>query len=277
MNCESARDLLSAFFDRELEPEAAADVRAHVADCPICAGRLAEFEELSALASDIREPSAPPGVWPAIESSLAAAYESKPNGPGQQRLWKLSSAAVAAMLLMGVSLGLAAYATWRSFDPHLQMAATFNQYLGEFRTQPQQAQEVLRARYAGRAMDLHSASAGPFTPNAPQELPTGFARVETYALDMPCCKCTQTIYRNSVGDILALFEHTDDQRGWFGDRPVIQAQCHGQRTFLVQIDDQLAASWKSGRRNLTIIGARDVEQVSKLIAYLDATRPPDEG
>jgi len=277
MNCESARAQLSAYLDQEMEPDAAADVRAHLARCPSCADRLAEFTELSVLASDIRDPKVPQQVWTAIEASLAGRDQSSSINSKKPLFRKPSKVALAATVLVGASLALAGYWTWRSLDPHVQMAQLFNQYLDEFRDHPQQAQEVLRGRYAGRLLNLQAGNAGPFVSNAPQELPAGFARVETYALDMPCCKCTQTIYRNSAGDTLALFEHSDDQRAWFGDRPVIEAQCHGQRTSLVQLNKQLAASWKSGRRNLTIIGARDVEQVSELIAYLDAHRPPDEG
>ena len=107
-----------------------------------------------------------------------------------------------------------------------------------------------------------------FEPNAPAELPQGFARAAIYVLKMPCCTCTQTIYKNSHGTVLALFEHTDQQRSWFGDRPTITAQCHGKATCLVQLQDELAACWKSGPRHLTLVGARDVEQVSDAVAHM---------
>ena len=270
MNCENARDLLSSYFDQELDPGAASAVRAHLTTCPDCARRIAEFEELSELAADVREPSVPRGVWAAIEASLAREHERQ---PGKTR-W---SGALATTLLIGASLALLGYWTWRSLDQHVQMAAVFDRYLGEFQEHPRQAQEVLRTRYGGRPMDLQAVGAGQFTPNAPRDLPNGFERVETYLLDMPCCTCTQTIYRNPAGDILALLEHREEQRMWFGNRAGIEAQCHGQMTFLVQLKDQLAASWKCGPRHLTLIGARNVEQVSELISFLDAQRPQDEG
>ena len=277
MNCESARDLLSAYFDQELEPDAASAVRAHLATCQDCARRLAEFKELSELAADIREPEVPRGVWSAIESSLAREHKQQPGNTRWRWLMKPSRVALAATLLIGASLVLLGYWTWRSLDQHVQMAAVFDRYLGEFQEHPQQAQEVLRTRYGGRPMDLQAVGAGQFNPNAPQDLPNGFERVETYLLDMPCCTCTQTIYRNPAGDILALLEHREEQRMWFGNRAVIEAQCHGQMTFLVQLKDQLAASWKCGPRYLTVIGARNVEQVSELISFLDAQRPQDKG
>jgi hypothetical protein len=276
MNCESARVLLSAYFDRELEPDPASAVRGHLATCQDCALRLAEFEELSKLATDICEPEVPQGVWFAIESLLGTVHRQQSGNATRQWL-KPSRAALAATLLIGASLALVGYWTWHSRDQHVQMAAVFDRYLGEFQEHPQQAQQVLRARYDGRPMDLQTVGNGQFVPNAPQDLPNGFARVETYLLNMPCCTCTQTTYKNQAGDVLVLYEHSEDQRIWFGDRPVIEAQCHGQPTFLVQLKDQLAASWKCGPRHLTVIGARNVEQVSELIAFLDTQRPASKG
>jgi hypothetical protein len=157
------------------------------------------------------------------------------------------------------------------------MTAVFNQYLGEFHTHPEQAQEVLRSRYDGRPLGSGSLGTGQFTPNAPQALPHGFTRLGTYVLDMPCCTCTQTIYKNAAGDVLALFEHSENQRMWFGNRPIIEATCDGQSTLVVQLHDRLAASWKCGPRHLTVIGARNIEQVAELVAFLDSQRSGPQG
>jgi hypothetical protein len=79
----------------------------------------------------------------------------------------------------------------------------------------------------------------------------------------------QAVYRRD-GDRLAVFEHVDDQPIWFGERPVIQARCHGLPTSLVQCDERLAASWRRSGRYLTIVGARNLEQIAELVAYLDS-------
>jgi len=273
VNCTSARDLLSAYFDQELEPDAASAVHAHLATCEDCARRLAEFNELSELSLDIRDPEVPRGAWSAIESSLSKMHEQRPRST--RGWWQMnpSRQMLAATALIGVGLVLLGYWSWRSLDQHVQMAVVFERYLGEFQEHPQAAQDILLSRYGGQRMDLQAVAAGQFTPNAPQNLPNGFERVETYLLDMPCCTCTQTIYKNPTGDILALLEHREEERSWFGNRAVIEAQCHGQMTCLVQLKNQLAASWKCGPRYLTVIGARDVEQVSELISFLDAHRP----
>ncbi|MEX2113382.1 MAG: zf-HC2 domain-containing protein [Pirellulales bacterium] len=272
MNCESARELMSAYYDRELTPDLELAVREHLEDCPHCAHHLAQFEQLSKLATELREPSVPADMWSAIDSSID---RQRLRRDRWARAWRrYSPAAVAAVLLVAASLVAFSYWQNRHAADHRQMAATFGQYLERFHEQPERAEDVLLARYEGRLLPPEQAAgAAKFQPNAPDRLPQGFTRTKLYVLEMPCCTCTQTIYQDEQGHVLALFEHNDQQRDWFGDRPTITAECHGKQTCLVQMRDRLAACWKSGPRHLTIVGARDVEQVAELVAYLDARAP----
>jgi anti-sigma factor RsiW len=268
MNCEAVRDLLSAYYDRELAPDVEVAVREHLQDCPECAEQLSQFAELSKLAADMRQPEVPAGMWSSIDASLHAPPERSGTKPAWRRLAPM---ATAAMLLVAASLALLAWWMRHPADEHHEMAETFGRYLDRFQQSPEKAEEVLLARYGGRLVDPQQAHAeAQFSPNAPAELPQGFSREAIYVLKMPCCTCTQTIYKDDRGHVLSLFEHTELQRSWFGDRPTITAQCHGKPTCLVQLQGQLAACWKSGPRHLTIVGAQDVEQVSELVAYLDA-------
>jgi len=269
MNCERVRESLSAYYDRELAPDLEAEVREHLEACPDCAGQLAGFAELSKLAADMRQPDVPPGVWSAIDSSL---NERRHRGVPVTVPWRnYSRIAIAATLLLAASFALFIYWNPHPTDEHHEMTATFGQYLDQFQQQPEDAQEVLLTRYQGRLVDpLQAVREAKFNPNAPDELPQGFSRSATYVLVMPCCTCTQTIYKDGLGNTLALFEHAGQQPGWFGDRPTITAECHGKPTSFVQLQGQLAACWQCGPRHLTIVGARNVEQASELVAYLDA-------
>lgn len=269
MNCNTARDLLSSYYDQELSPDEDRQMRAHVASCPQCAARLAEFGELSQLTAGLRAPVAPSETWPAIASALD--FDDRRHALGRsptRSLGRRARAAIAAMVVFVSSIGLASYWLWQQFEPHAVMAATFDTYLAEFQTAPQQAQHILIDRYAGQRVNLASAEL-PFSANAPVELPDGYARQETYVLDMPCCVCTQTIYKNPSGAVVALFEHSEKEPGWFGNRPTIHAQCYGTSTLLVQVADRLAATWKCGPRYLTLVGAQNVEQVAQIVATLD--------
>jgi hypothetical protein len=269
MNCERVRELMSAYYDQELAPDVEAAVREHFEKCPDCSQQLAEFAQLSKLAADMRQPDVPAGMWSSINASLNATQRGHVSANVSRR--RYSEIAIAAMLLIAASIAIAAYWRRHPADEHLDMAETFGQYLDRFQQQPDRAQDALLARYEGRLVDAqHVAGEAKFDPNAPATLPRGFSREAIYVLTMPCCTCTQTIYQDGHGNVLALFEHTDEQRSWFGDRPTITAQCHGKPTCLVQLQNELAACWKCGPRHLTIVGARDVEEVSALVAYLDA-------
>jgi hypothetical protein len=274
MNCESVRELLSAFYDQELQPDQQVEVREHLAECADCARHLAEFKELSKLAGDLQQPQVPEGTWSAIDSLLGSRGHGRVGSAATAWLRRSSRAAIIAALAAGVLLAILLYRARIPDDEHIEMAHTFSRYLDEFHRTPGEAQRVLVERYQGRLLDLPAAiSALRFEPNAPAELPNDFSRLGIYVLKMPCCTCTQTIYKDKSGQVLAVFEHTEDQRMWFGDRPTIKAQCHGQQTALVQLHNQLAATWKCGPRYLTVIGARNVEQVANLIAFLDRRNP----
>jgi Putative zinc-finger len=272
MNCERARELMSAFYDQELEPDVEAVVREHLENCPECTQHLGQFKELSKLAADLRQPEVPAGMWSAIDASLDA----QRRRPGRAGAWwpRHSRAAIAAVLLLGTSVALFSYLTRQPTDEHREMAETFNQYLDTFHKQPENAEQVLLAQYDGRLVKPEQvAELTKFDPNAPDKLPQGFSRSGIYVLKMPCCTCAQSIYKNDKGHVLALFEHADQQPSWFGDRPTITAECHGKETCLVQMHDQLAATWKCGTRYLTVVGARDVEHVVELVRFLDQKNP----
>ncbi|MFV1965053.1 MAG: hypothetical protein ACC628_06490 [Pirellulaceae bacterium] len=90
---------------------------------------------------------------------------------------------------------------------------------------------------------------------------------------MPCCVCIETVFRrNDGGKLLAVFEHAEAQPMWFGDGPQIKAYCNGKPTRIVQRDGQLVVSWKQDQRYVTVIGMRDVEEVTRLMAHLDGIR-----
>ena len=131
------------------------------------------------------------------------------------------------------------------------------------------------SNYEGRAVSYDEAATKVrYQPVTPERLPNGFSRKAVYLLRMPCCTCVQAIYQGTDGEKLAVFEHVDDQPVWFGTRPTIHTRCNGMPTSLVQVDDCLAASWKHQGRFVTVVGARDMEQVGQLMAFLDGHQVP---
>ena len=72
--------------------------------------------------------------------------------------------------------------------------------------------------------------------------------------------------------MLCVFEHDSDQPVWFGDRPTSSKMFSGKPTRLVQVDGCLAATWQQERRHITVIGAKDVDEVTRLVAHFERQR-----
>jgi hypothetical protein len=115
-----------------------------------------------------------------------------------------------------------------------------------------------------------------YEPLAFQRLPPDYSVHKVYLLDMPCCTCAQVVCKNKEGQSIAIFEHAVDQPVWFGERPIIECMCDDVPTNVVQVDDRLAATWKEGKRFITVIGATDLDEVTQFVAHFREL-PPSEG
>jgi hypothetical protein len=109
-----------------------------------------------------------------------------------------------------------------------------------------------------------------YRPAVAAGLPEGYSLDATYALKMPCCTCVQTVCRREDGRVFAIFEHSEDQAVWCGDQPTDRAECNDRPCMLTQVQNSLLATWKSGGRQFTVVGARDLEEVGDLMAHLEA-------
>jgi hypothetical protein len=74
----------------------------------------------------------------------------------------------------------------------------------------------------------------------------------------------QTVCQRRDGSTVVLCEHDDDNPQWFGDRPATMAECSGKRCRLVNLQNQLAATWTNGSRQITAIGLKDAGELEKL-------------
>jgi hypothetical protein len=282
-NCTEVKELLSAYHDGELTPDMHDAVALHLECCPICAAMLRSFQQLSDLSGQLTQQEAP-NQWTAIEEQLAtvsAPSQRKrewlfPSSPYRQadaerrRFPSRKLLAIAAMVL--VALGLIAYLRWPlNADRHdRHLAATFNDFLNQFDDNPQVAQQVLLASYEGDAVDLPTAAKTlGYQPAVARGLPPGYTIDSVYVLNMPCCKCPQTICRREGGGQIAVFEHEVDQPAWFGDRPAVEARCCGKPTRIVEVNNLLAATWRSNDRYMTVIGAQDVEELAKIVSHFE--------
>lgn len=278
MDCSAVQELLSAYFDGELSAETRAKVTEHLARCGDCARELEEFRGLSVLAEGLIHPEPPTQIWKALEGQLSTEFRQKSERKTLPAWFDWTRRPVARLLLATaafvlVAAGWLSYKSWLDDGDHHRFTAVFGQYLDEFRRDPQAAQQILLTNYRGQAVDAQQAvhTVG-YRPSVADGLPDGYSIESTYVMKMPCCTCVQCNCIRNDGTALAIFEHDDKQAEWFGNRPETVASCGGKQCGLVQLDGQIAASWKIGERHMTVIGARDAEEVALLVTWFDDRR-----
>ncbi len=281
MNCSDAKELLSAYYDGELAEDQRSRLSEHLNGCSACAKELAGFEKLSHMAGSLTKPLPPADIWSHLTQRLgqSSAGQNRPMPAGQRRPWSFSTpklVALAATLLFAVWIGRLAYHSVFTHGEHDQFAAEFGHYLNEFQRDPPTAQRFLLAKYENQLVDPDQVvqTVG-YRPAVADGLPEGYTLESTHVMTMPCCTCVQSICRRSDGSTLAIFEHDDEETTeWFGDRPETMANCGGKQCCLVELDERIAASWKRGSRSITVIGVRDVGEVSDMVAWLDENQRP---
>ena len=113
MNCEDTAERLSAYLDGELEPQAAARLREHLAGCPQCGARLRDLGELDRALDALEGMPAPVSFARRVRLAAAAGSLAGTEAPGRARvadvLSRVAAVLIAAVgLWVGVTAGLAA-------------------------------------------------------------------------------------------------------------------------------------------------------------------------
>lgn len=271
MRCAEVQDRLSAYYDGELSSDLCSAVDAHLESCEHCAQELDRFRELSALAQKLNEPEPPADLWPELERALDEQHRESSVTLGNIRAWLFTprTALAATVAAVFVAVGLAWWMYRAGQGPHDHLAVDFAAYVDEFQDRPQAAQQLLLARYPGKPVELEEAASElGYVPAVAHGLPEDYLLDTVYVWDMPCCKCVQSVCTRRDGTTVAIFEHNEDQPTWFGRRPSVDVHCNGRPCKIFEVESQLAASWTSGRRRITVVGLRDVNDVSELVAQL---------
>lgn len=278
MDCSETKELLSAYYDGELSSSERTAVANHVAACEDCAHILEGFRRLSTMAEVLTQPEPPARIWHAIEEQLhlePAAGSERPTflarlGWPRKPVVRFGVAAAAAVLIASVWVG---YKTWLGRGDGHPFAPVFAQYLQKFCHDPHEAQRILLANYEGWPVDAqHAMNSVGYHPAVAEGMPQGYTIETTYVMKMPCCTCVQCLCQRGDETIIAIFEHDDKETDWFGDRPATEAICNGIRCNLIQLDDRFAATWRCGKRYITVVGARDTAEVERLVAWFEDHR-----
>lgn len=277
MECVKIQELLSAYHDNELSVKERSSVAQHAQTCPRCREELAVFGQISSMANGMDEPEPPGRIWAGIEAALdtdlsdRAVVRPAEQPSHQARRWRLGLLATAALVLVATGVVWMATTQWHPSGQHHELAADFDHYLESFRVDPLTAQNVLLAKYDGQPVNVTEATEQlGYRPAVAKGLPARYSIESMHVVDMPCCKCLHTLCRRDDGKLFVIFEHKEEQPMWFGDHPRIKTECNGSECSLICVERGLVASWKSNARQLTVVGANDLGEITDLVAHFQS-------
>lgn len=291
--CKSIHRDLSAYHDGELSSARVAVIASHVQQCADCAAELASFEVVSEALSAAPTGVVPERLWSRIEHELPAGELSMPANPRWPlprwvSRYPVALLSLAASLLILVGLGIwssrwhgpsvdgqhAAHAHGDdlavSGEHMAEFRAVMDDYLQTLPSDAERAERMLLGKYGGQAVAPESAAqlVG-YRPIIAGGLPAGYSLASTSVLQMPCCTCFQAVCRRSDGSTLVLFEHDDNELGWFDQGRATMERCGDKDCCLVELDSNIAATWRQGSRTVTAVGIQDQSEVARLVSWLD--------
>jgi hypothetical protein len=264
VNCREVQEQMSAYHDGELSELVSVQVEAHVNSCQECSEQLRAFRELTRLSATLRAPFASRDAWPELSAEIGHSQRITPAFRFRITTPSLRWASAAALILVcGLVVLVLALQSYHSHN----LSEAFDHFLVAFSRSPSQADDVLSNLYNGqRVTAMEAERLLKYRPAVYQGLPAGYSLNSAYVMKMPCCTCFQANLISEDGGGIAVFEHDGEQQEWFGDRASTEVICQGQPTRIVQADSYISASCPCGPRYLTIVGAKDVEQLDSLLA-----------
>jgi anti-sigma factor RsiW len=277
MNCEWVQDQLSSFIDHEVGPEERLRIEQHLEGCESC---RAEVSQLMAVGNLMRQSELivdTQAVWERVASQLDGQPITIVRNNANSPKWIYAILATAAsVILVWVAFSVSHtdntsdHAHVHSEHQHASMAVDFQDVFRSAQKEPKAAIARLVAKYQGQELNEAATTAYlGYEPALFKTLPVGFTRVSTHVLNMPCCKCSATICERNDGTSMVVFEHKEEQPMWFGDASSIDTQCAGKSCKIIESEGKLAVSWKSKDRQLTMIGANDLSEVSEWVEAMN--------
>ena len=83
-------------------------------------------------------------------------------------------------------------------------------------------------------------------------------------------------FQRPDGSALSIFEHEKEQAFGYGQCTCTDMQCDGKSMCMIAKDKRLAAArWEKDGRYITVIGARDVDEIALLMSHMSGSAPVD--
>jgi hypothetical protein len=274
MQCEEVITRLSEYFDDELPGNLRKAVDEHLAQCAACSERLAALRAVARAAKAVVHPGPPADLTDRVLQAVLLEQAPQPDLSARTARRRLHTRRVAVWGGLFAAAAMIGIVLWNVLPhddhEHAAMVEAFDEFLTAYAAGSRDAPSGLLARFGGERVD--AAGAGRVL-KRPTLAPTALGQhrlAARYAIKMPCCDCVQTVY--SVGDqpSLVVFEHEKEQVDWFGSRPRIRAACGQRSCCLIELPGSLAASWQTNGHFVTVVGIKDVAELTTLI---DALQP----
>ncbi|MCA9007911.1 MAG: zf-HC2 domain-containing protein [Planctomycetaceae bacterium] len=285
MNCPEVQELLSAYYDGELDEARSSAVAAHIETCAECKAELDVFAKLTRLTESLDAPAPSDQIWNQIQQHLHDSPTTDQTGKdnhhttGRRNFFKWGGVTLAAVFLLAVGTGWWFFQSGREVKEHQhnlqQFTAEFGQYLDLFTQDPSAAQQFLLAKYQNQPLqEGQIPEKTGYKPFISKGLPADYRLESAHLFKMPCCTCVQAVCKRNDGSTLAIFEHDNEETSeWFGDRPNVCIACKDRKCCLVEFDQQIAASWKRGSHYITLIGVRDLDEVDRFVTWSNKHQP----
>lgn len=275
MECAKEQEMLSAYYDGELSSAERAAVAEHITNCPRCAAELAAFSDLSEMADALADPPVPSDLWSRIERDLDAPARAVPGPRGLMRALWLNNprwVAMAASVIVVFTAAFLGYQSWFGGSSAQVADQAFQQYVERFQRDPEAAGRWLLADYRARPLDLASAELrGGFRPVVAGGLPTGYTLESAHLVEMPGGPCVHAVCRRSDGSALAVFERVPKADEKAGGCVCGDDCCDGSQCQMHQINETLTVCQPCGNHFVTLVGARNVQEAGRLVAWWQRT------
>lgn len=188
-----------------------------------------------------------------------------------RRNWRGTYTAVGLLAASVLVLaGIMRQGVMQSHSGGAKEAKQFAQFVRTFAEDPETAQRLLVANYNGRAAGMEELLQSPrYTAIAASNPPAGYTLQQAYALELPCCACSQIVLRREAGGLVSIFEHGDAEKpSWMSGFRCTNMQCGETPCEIADTGGYLAASCRVRDRHFTIVGAAHSGEVEVLIAWL---------
>ncbi len=275
MKCSEIQEILSAYYDNELSAELRSKVAEHIDQCAACSAEFAHFESLSSMVAGLEQPETPDSVWTAVKQGLdqqnIGQVQSEKVTPAKvanvgysgQRFFQFAAAIAATVLI-----GFFGWTLWHRDHEHHEMVKAMEQVAADVNSD--NVTTLLLNKFGGSEVSYQDAiTQVGFRPVASNGLPEGYSVESVQVLNMPCCKCTQTVCQRPDKSRFLIFEHNNANPGWFANRTRRQCKCGGKTCDVVELDNQLVATWQEFNRHVTLVGVRDDEEIKLLVSQFE--------